>query len=141
VFSAQKYAQELSQSNTLDRDTIHLLFPNLNKLLNFQRRFLIRLEATAELAWVDQRWGILFTESVSPNMICSTWLPLCSADGDASILRVGIVLGLSFGLFLRLEQKEEEFSVYEPYCANYTNASELMLMEEQNLVVRPILTR
>jgi hypothetical protein len=35
-----------------------------------------------------------------------------------------------------LEQKEEEFAVYEPYCANYTNASELMLMEEQNLVVR-----
>jgi len=42
---------------------------------------------------------------------------------------------------LGLEQKEEEFSVYEPYCANYTNASELMLMEEQNLVVRLILTR
>jgi hypothetical protein len=39
---------------------------------------------------------------------------------------------------LRLEQKEEEFAVYEPYCANYTNASELMLVEEQNLVVRPI---
>ena len=37
---------------------------------------------------------------------------------------------------LRWEQKEEEFAVYEPYCANYTNASELMLMEEQNLVVR-----
>jgi hypothetical protein len=38
-------------------------------------------------------------------------------------------------------QKEEEFAVYEPYCANYTNASELMLMEEQNLVVRLIFTR
>jgi cell division control protein 24 len=88
----QKYAQELSQSNTLDRDTIHLLFPNLNKLLNFQRRFLIRLEGTADMQWREQRWGILFTEN------------------------------------------EEEFAVYEPYCANYTNASELMLMEEQNLV-------
>lgn len=88
----QKYAQELSQSNTLDRDTIHLLFPNLNKLLNFQRRFLIRLEGTADMQWRDQRWGVLFTDN------------------------------------------EEEFAVYEPYCANYTNASELMLMEEQNLV-------
>jgi hypothetical protein len=39
-----------------------------------------------------------------------------------------------------LKQKEEEFAVYEPYCANYTNASELMLMEEQNLVVRLIFT-
>jgi hypothetical protein len=52
-----------------------------------------------------------------------------------------IVLHLCSGLCffrgsLHLEQKEEEFVVYEPYCANYTNASELMLMEEQNLVVR-----
>ena len=61
----QKYAQELSQSNTLDRDTIHLLFPNLNKLLNFQRRFLIRLEGTADMPWREQRWGILFTDNVS----------------------------------------------------------------------------
>ncbi|KAF8748496.1 CDC24 Calponin [Rhizoctonia solani] len=28
----------------------------------------------------------------------------------------------------------EEFAVYEPYCANYTNASELMLSQEQNLM-------
>ncbi|KAG8921462.1 hypothetical protein FRC00_008617, partial [Tulasnella sp. 408] len=30
--------------------------------------------------------------------------------------------------------KEEEFAVYEPYCANYTNASELLQVEEQNLM-------
>ncbi|KAI0268625.1 hypothetical protein BC834DRAFT_866447 [Gloeopeniophorella convolvens] len=88
----QKYAQELSQSNTLDLDTLHLLFPGLNKLLNFQRGFLIRLEGTADMPWRDQRWGRLFTEN------------------------------------------EEDFTVYEPYCANYTSASELMLMEEQNLM-------
>ncbi|KAJ7703230.1 hypothetical protein B0H17DRAFT_1042374 [Mycena rosella] len=87
----QKYATALSQSNLIDQDTIHLLFPNLNKLLNFQRKFLIRLEGTAELSWQDQRWGQHFL------------------------------------------QAEEEFSVYEPYCANYTNASDLMLANEQNL--------
>ncbi|KAJ7725854.1 hypothetical protein DFH07DRAFT_248202 [Mycena maculata] len=87
----QKYATALSQSNLIDQDTIHLLFPNLNKLLNFQRRFLIRLEGIAELPWQDQRWGQQFL------------------------------------------QAEEEFSVYEPYCANYTNATELMLANEQNL--------
>lgn len=88
----QRYSTSLSQSNTIDQDTIHLLFPNLNKLLNFQRRFLIKLEATAEQAWKDQRWGLHFTEM------------------------------------------EDEFIVYEPYCANYTNASEIMLAEEQNLM-------
>ena len=60
----QKYAQELSQSDTLDRDTIHLLFPNLNNLLNFQRRFSIRLEGTADIPWREQRWGLLFTDNV-----------------------------------------------------------------------------
>lgn len=88
----QKYSTALSQSNTIDQDTIHLLFPNLNKLLNFQRKFLIRLEGTGEQQWKDQRWGLHFTEM------------------------------------------EDDFIVYEPYCANYTNASEIMLAEEQNLM-------
>ncbi|PPQ65428.1 hypothetical protein CVT26_000080 [Gymnopilus dilepis] len=88
----QKYSNALAQSNLMDQDTIHLLFPNLNKLLNFQRKFLIRLEGTAELPWQDQRWGQHFLEN------------------------------------------EDEFVVYEPYCANYTNATELMLANEQNLV-------
>jgi hypothetical protein len=50
----------------MNQDTIHYLFPNLNKLLNFQRKFLIRLESTAELPWTEQRWGLIFVESVSP---------------------------------------------------------------------------
>ncbi|KAF5393196.1 hypothetical protein D9757_000538 [Collybiopsis confluens] len=87
----QKYSTALSQSNIIDQDTIHLLFPGLNKLLNFQRKFLIRFESTAELQWQDQRWGQLFIES------------------------------------------EDEFIVYEPYCGNYTTASELMLTHEQSL--------
>jgi len=49
----------------MDQDTIHLLFPNLNKLLNFQRKFLIRLESIAEASWQDQRWGLPFIENVS----------------------------------------------------------------------------
>ena len=64
----QRYSTSLSQSNTIDQDTIHLLFPNLNKLLNFQRRFLIKLEATAEQAWRDQRWGVHFTEMASLSL-------------------------------------------------------------------------
>ncbi|KAF9479059.1 hypothetical protein BDN70DRAFT_713453 [Pholiota conissans] len=88
----QKYSNALAHSNIMDQDTIHHLFPNLNKLLNFQRKFLIRLESTAEMPWQEQRWGQHFLES------------------------------------------EDEFIVYEPYCANYTNATELMLANEQLLV-------
>ncbi|KAF9448199.1 hypothetical protein P691DRAFT_781278 [Macrolepiota fuliginosa MF-IS2] len=88
----QKYSNALSQGNLIDQDTIHLLFPNLNKLLNFQRKFLIRLESTAEAQWQDQRWGLPFIDN------------------------------------------EDDFVVYEPYCANYTNASDLMLTHEQSLM-------
>ncbi|KAF5351656.1 hypothetical protein D9756_007738 [Leucocoprinus leucothites] len=88
----QKYSNALAQGNFIDQDTIHLLFPNLNKLLNFQRKFLIRLESTAEAPWQDQRWGLPFIDN------------------------------------------EDDFAVYEPYCANYTNASELMLTHEQSLM-------
>jgi cell division control protein 24 len=63
--SAQKYSVDLSQFNIMSQDMIHCLFPNLNKLLNFQRKFLIRLESTAELPWKDQRWGLHFIENVS----------------------------------------------------------------------------
>ncbi|THH09802.1 hypothetical protein EW145_g1760 [Phellinidium pouzarii] len=89
----QKYAVELNESSAIDQDTIHLLFPGLNKLLDFQRRFLIKLEGVAELPWKEQRWGIHFSES------------------------------------------EEEFAVYEPYCANYSEAMDMLLIVEQNLMV------
>ncbi|KAF7428050.1 hypothetical protein PC9H_007269 [Pleurotus ostreatus] len=87
----QKYSTALAQGNFMDLDTIYLLFPNLNKLLNFQRKFLIRLEGMAELPWPDQRWGQAFLDC------------------------------------------EEEFIVYEPYCANYNSASELMMANEDTL--------
>ncbi|KAI0645373.1 hypothetical protein C8Q79DRAFT_926630 [Trametes meyenii] len=100
VETERKYVQDLEVMQRycdealkyLDRDTLHLLFPGLNKLLNFQRKFLIKVESIAELAWNEQRWGLPFTEN------------------------------------------EEEFAVYEPYCANYTMASEIMLQEEANLI-------
>ena len=67
--TCQKYSNALSQGNIIDQDTIHLLFPNLNKLLNFQRKFLIRFESTAELSWQSQQWGQLFLESVRPRSL------------------------------------------------------------------------
>jgi hypothetical protein len=84
---AQKYSNALSQSNTISQDTIHLLFPGLNKLLNFQRKFLIRLEGTAEVAWKDQRWGLHFIENVSPLMLLFRLCIMLNADGSIVFLR------------------------------------------------------
>ncbi|CAG7854823.1 Rho guanine nucleotide exchange factor scd1 [Serendipita indica DSM 11827] len=86
------YAKTLMTQNIVDHDTVHHLFPGLNKLLDFQRKFSIELEQQYELPWEQQRWGRCFSLN------------------------------------------EPNFSVYEPYCANYTNAAELVLAEEPHLM-------
>lgn len=65
IHSSKQYSNALIQTNTIDQDTIHLLFPNLNKLLNFQRKFLIKLESIAECSWMERHWGAPFADFVS----------------------------------------------------------------------------
>lgn len=51
-------------NDVLTQDQIHSLFINLNKLADFQRRFLIGVESNASLAPEQQRFGHLFLLSV-----------------------------------------------------------------------------
>ncbi|CAG8519631.1 5966_t:CDS:2, partial [Scutellospora calospora] len=99
----QNYARELQNNDVVSADTIHLLFANLNQLVDFQRRFLIGVEATSSASPEEQRFGSLFI------------------------------------------QMEENFAVYEPFCANYQSASELKLSnvveptyELPSLLIKPI---
>ncbi|CAG8511207.1 563_t:CDS:2 [Diversispora eburnea] len=87
----QNYARELQNQDIVSADTIHLLFANLNQLVDFQRRFLINVESISSESPAEQRFGNLFI------------------------------------------QMEENFAVYEPFCANYQFASELVIQETQNL--------
>ena len=48
----------------MSADTIHLLFANLNQLVDFQRRFLIGVEAIASRSPAEQRFGNLFVQMV-----------------------------------------------------------------------------
>ncbi|KAG8811631.1 hypothetical protein FRC17_002372 [Serendipita sp. 399] len=86
------YAKTLMSQDIVDHDTVHHLFPGLNKLLDFQRKFSIELEQQNELPWDQQRWGRCFSVN------------------------------------------EPNFTVYEPYCANYTNAAEVAIAEEPHLM-------
>ncbi|CAO3679560.1 unnamed protein product [Rhizopus stolonifer] len=88
----QNYMRDLQTHKVLSPDTIHYLFGNLNALLDFQRRFLIQLEETAEKSPKEQRIGRLFL------------------------------------------QAEQAFSVYEPYCANYYSAQDLVVQETPRLM-------
>ncbi len=96
----QAYSQTLIQNSIVAPDTVHQMFSNISKLVDFQRRFLTQLETEYEPvtesgpdAWNEGRWGFPF---------------------------------LHF---------ERDFEVYEPYCANYMNAIEMLEKEAPNLAV------
>ncbi|KAI7818081.1 hypothetical protein BC939DRAFT_401895 [Gamsiella multidivaricata] len=88
----QAYMRALQADGTvISPETIHLIFANLNALVDFQRRFLIAIETNAAFSPQDQNFGQVFL------------------------------------------QHEEAFAVYEPFCANFAEASKLILSEAPKL--------
>jgi cell division control protein 24 len=57
----QDFKKAVEERGVIGGDAIHDIFHNLNALLDFQRRFLIRVEQTNLLREEDQNWGSLFT--------------------------------------------------------------------------------
>ncbi|KAI1097476.1 hypothetical protein F4804DRAFT_170827 [Jackrogersella minutella] len=70
VDTERKYVQDLENLHDLKRtleqkgvipgDIIHQIFLNINSILDFQRRFLIRVETTNSMVQDVQRWGAPF---------------------------------------------------------------------------------
>ncbi|RPA79294.1 hypothetical protein BJ508DRAFT_143744 [Ascobolus immersus RN42] len=58
----QSYMNALTKSEIVTLDFIHMMFLNLNSLVDFQRRFLIKVESLNILPPEQQRWGKLFLE-------------------------------------------------------------------------------
>ena len=58
----QAFKDQLDQSGILPGDVIHDIFLNLNALLDFQQRFLIRIEQQNALDPALQNWGALFVQ-------------------------------------------------------------------------------
>ncbi|KAI9792853.1 MAG: hypothetical protein M1833_001012 [Piccolia ochrophora] len=56
----QKFKMLVEEKGEVPGDTIHAIFLNLNTLLDFQRRFLIRIETMNSLPESQQNWGQLF---------------------------------------------------------------------------------
>ena len=58
----QHFKKELDESGAVAGDALHDIFLNLNALLDFQRRFLIRIEQQNSLPESQQNWGQLFVQ-------------------------------------------------------------------------------
>lgn len=56
----QAFKKLVEQKGFIPGDAIHDIFLNLNNLLDFQRRFLIRVEQTNAQPEEEQNWGRLF---------------------------------------------------------------------------------
>lgn len=71
VDTERKYVQDLEnlhelkktieQKGVIPGDLIHAIFLNINAILDFQRRFLIKIETTNSQPEKDQKWGLPFT--------------------------------------------------------------------------------
>lgn len=58
------YQRQVQYSDIITPDQVHHLFLNLNTLCDFQRRFLIGVEANASRPSEEQRFGHLFLQMV-----------------------------------------------------------------------------
>ncbi|CAM0141193.1 Guanine nucleotide exchange factor for Cdc42p [Umbelopsis sp. WA50703] len=65
----QDYMREIQTQKILPPDTIHYLFSNLNALVDFQRKFLIKIEEIAEQSPETQRFGHLFIQMESVSSV------------------------------------------------------------------------
>ncbi|KWU43851.1 hypothetical protein RHOSPDRAFT_4565, partial [Rhodotorula sp. JG-1b] len=88
----QDYQRQLQASDVLTQDQIHSLFINLNKLADFQRRFLIGVESNASLPPEQQRFGNLFLQ-MEDNFAC--YEPYCANLTNAQDLAIAENAALS----------------------------------------------
>ena len=58
----QQFKNEIEENGAIAGDAVHDIFLNLNALLDFQRRFLIRIEQQNTLPESQQNWGQLFIQ-------------------------------------------------------------------------------
>lgn len=56
----QEFKKAVEEQGVIPGDAVHDIFLNLNSLLDFQRRFLIRVEQTNDKPEDEQNWGALF---------------------------------------------------------------------------------
>ncbi|KAI1309712.1 hypothetical protein EDD11_004054 [Mortierella claussenii] len=82
----QAYMRALQTEGTIvSPETIHLIFGNLNALVDFQRRFLIAIEANAALSPQDQKFGQVFSQHEEAFAV---YEPFCANVKSASALVV-----------------------------------------------------
>lgn len=66
LLNLQSLKRELEEVGALKGDAIHNMFLNLNNIVDFAQRFLIRVEQQNELPEAQQNWGAMFVRYKEP---------------------------------------------------------------------------
>jgi cell division control protein 24 len=105
----QRYSLETVKAQLLSMETVHNMFCNLPKILDFQRKFLIKLETEYQhvleggaAAWTKGRWGRPFIE-MEADFAC--YGPYCAKFEEAGKLIMEYSGVLAKGQELPLDQR------------------------------------
>ncbi|KAM0786110.1 hypothetical protein ACM66B_006920 [Microbotryomycetes sp. NB124-2] len=91
----QDYQRQLQANDVLTQDQIHHLFLNLNALCDFQRRFLIGVEANASRPPEEQRFGHLFLQMEDHFSVYQPYCANLTAAQDLAIAENAALTQLS----------------------------------------------
>ena len=81
----QQFKDELERSGVVSGDVIHDIFLNLNQLVDYQRRFLIRVEQQNCLDASMQNWGRLFGQYAEGFKIYEPFIANASKANSVSL--------------------------------------------------------
>ncbi|KAK7206137.1 hypothetical protein BZA70DRAFT_294438 [Myxozyma melibiosi] len=79
------YMKQLQHEEIVSADTIHFLFPNLNALVDFQRKFLVGVETNARMPQSQQRFGALFLSAELAFAVYETYASQQKRASDLAI--------------------------------------------------------
>ncbi|KAK9436550.1 guanine-nucleotide exchange factor Cdc24 [Metarhizium brunneum] len=134
VDTERKYVQDLENLHDLKKtleqkglipgDVVHQIFLNINAILDFQRRFLIRVETTNSLPKAVQRWGA----------------PFCFYEDAFDIYQPFIAnqrkaAQIANQVFEKIQQSEH------PVAADFNTLDGFLLKPMQRLVKYPLLLK
>ncbi|KAF7318746.1 Rho guanine nucleotide exchange factor scd1 [Mycena chlorophos] len=91
----QKYLVAVADCNLMDEETISLVYPNVDQLVEFQAQFLRALESTMEQPWPEQRWGQAFLQTEEGFLTSYTsWFTNYTRGLDILVIKEPYLAGL-----------------------------------------------
>lgn len=135
VDTERKYVQDLEnlhdlkkaleQKGAISGDVAHSIFLNINSILDFQRRFLIRVETTNSMPELRQEWGSPFV--AYEDSFNATYQPFIANQRKAALIASQV--------FDKIQ------TIQHPVACDYNTLDGFLLKPMQRLVKYPLLLK